>query len=170
MEALGRLFDISTGISPVDLSAAANTGKRVSLRNASGVAIVVFKAAGTAGQDPVLTLKEHNASSGGTSQNLAVIDSYYVKSETTLDGDETWTRKTQAAAATLSDPGGAGTSAEEEQIVVIEVDATQLSDGFGYVSLDIADVGANAQVGGVLYILRDLTTQRTPANLAAPLS
>ncbi|MEU6781484.1 hypothetical protein ABZ912_19950 [Nonomuraea angiospora] len=170
MEALGRAIDISTGFSPVDMSSAANTGKRVSLRNAAGCTIVLFKGAGTAGQDPVLTLKQHTASSGGTSANLAIIDHYYVKSETTLDGDETWTKVTQAAAATISDPGGAGTSAEEEQIVVIEVDGRSLSDGYDYISLDVADVGANAQLGCVLYLLRDLYAQRDPAKLAAPLS
>lgn len=169
-EALGRLFDISTGFSPVDMSTAANTGKRVSLRNAGGVTIVLVKGAGTAGQDPVLTLKQHTASSGGTSANLVAIDHYYVKSETALDGDETWTKVTQAAAATITDPGGAGTSAEEEQIVVIEVDARSLSDGYGYVSLDVADVGANAQLGTVLYLLRDLAAQRDPSKLTAPLS
>jgi hypothetical protein len=169
-EALGRLFDISTGFSPVDMSSAANTGKRVSLRDAGGVTIVLFKGAGTAGQDPALTLKQHTAATSGTSANLVAIDHYYLKAETALDGDETWTKVTQTAAATISDPGGAGTSAEEEQIVVIEVDARALSDGYSYVSLDVADVGANAQLGGVLYLLRDLTDQRDPARLSAPLS
>ncbi len=169
-EALGRLVDISAGFTPVNMATAANTGKRVSLKNAGGVTIVVYKGAGTAGEDPVLTLKQHTAASSGTTSNLAVIDHYYVKSETTLDGDETWTRVAQSAAATITDPGGAGTSAEEEQIVVIEVEADQLSDGYSYVSLDIADVGASAQLGCVLYLLRDLKVQRKPSNLAAPLS
>lgn len=170
MEALGRLFDISTGLAPVDLATAANTGKRVSLRNATGVTIVVAKAAGTAAQDPVLTLKQHTASSGGTSADLAVIDHYYLKTETTLDGDETWTKVTQTASATITDPGGAGTSAESEQLIAIEIGGAQLSDGYDYISLDIADVGANAQLGAVLYILHDLAVQRAPQNLVAPLS
>ncbi len=169
-EGLGRLFDISTGFVPVDMQTAANTGKRVSLKNAGGCTIVLFKAAGTAGDDPVLTLKQHTAATGGTSANLATIDHYYVKSESTLDGDETWTKVTQAAAATITDPGGAGTSAEEQQIVVIEVNGTSLADGYDYISLDVADVGGNAQLGCVLYLLRDLMVQRAPANLAAPLS
>lgn len=169
-EGLGRSFDLGIGFSPVDMSAAANTGKRVNLRMYGGVEIVLIKAAGTAGQDPVLTLKQHTASSGGTTANLAAIDHYYVKSETTLDNDEQWTRVAQTAAATISDPGGAGTSAEEEQIVVIPVNATALADGYDYVSLDVADVGANAQLGTVLYVLRDLAAQRAPSNLVAPLS
>ncbi|HEY0638394.1 MAG TPA: hypothetical protein VGD67_12170 [Pseudonocardiaceae bacterium] len=170
MEGLGRLYDFSTGFVPVDMQTAANTGKRVNLCDAGGVAIVLFKAAGTAGDDPVLTLKEHNAATGGTSQNLVAIDHYYVKSEATLDGDEVWTRVDQAAAATITDPGAAGTSAESQQIVVIEVDASALSDGFSYLSLDVADSGGNAQLGAVLYVLRDLHVQADATSLAAPLS
>jgi hypothetical protein len=75
----------------------------------------------------------------------------------------------QAAAATIADPGGAGTSAEHQQILVIPVLGTSLSDGYSYVSLDVADVGTNAQLGGVLYLLHDLTAGRAPANLAAAL-
>lgn len=168
-EALGRLFDISAAVVPVDLQAA-QTGKRVALRNAGGCTIVVFKAAGTAGDDPTFTLKQHTASSGGSTANLAIIDHYYLKAEATLDGDETWTRVAQAAAATIVDPGGAGTSAEEQQIIAIEVDGRSLTDGYDYISLDVADTGTNAQLGCVLYLLRDLAVQRTPANLVAPLS
>ena len=168
-EGLGRLYDLSTGFVPVDMQTA-QTGKRINLRMYGGVDIVLFKAAGTAGDDPVLTLKEHDASSSGTSQNLAAIDHYFVKSEATLDGDETWTRETQTAAATITDPGGDGTSAESQMIVVIPVNATSLSAGFDYISLDVADTGTNAQLGGVLYIARDLAAQRAVANLVAPLS
>lgn len=167
-EALGRLFDISTGIVPVDSQTAAMTGKRVSLKNAGGVTIVVFKAAGTANDDPVLDLQQHTAASGGTTADLDIIDHYYIKQEATLDGDETWTRVTQTAASevTLN-----STSAESQMIVVIEVDARSLSDGYDYVSLDIADTGsAGAQLISCLYLLRDLAVQRTPANLVAPLS
>lgn len=170
IEALGNLFDLSVGVAPVDLSSAASTGKRVSLKNASAITIVLFKAAGTAGDDPTVTLKQHTASSGGTTANLAIIDHYYLKNATTLAGTETWSRVAQSAAATIADPGGAGTSAESQQILALEVRAEQLSDGYSYVSLDVADVGSNAQLGGVLYIVHNLEVKRKPANLAAALS
>ncbi|MGW9058906.1 hypothetical protein [Streptomyces sp. NPDC055733] len=169
MEALGRLVDVCVGAAPVDLSSAAVTGKRVSLKGSGGLTIVVFKGAGTAGDDPTLTLKQHTANTGGTTSNLAVIDHYYLKSAATLAGTETWTRVAQAAAATIADPGGAGTSAESQQVIVIEVDAAQLADGYTHVSLDVADVGTNAQLGCVLYLRRDLLVGRTPASLAASL-
>jgi hypothetical protein len=55
-------------------------------------------------------------------------------------------------------------------ILVIPVGAPKLSDGYAYVSLNVADVGGNAQLGSVLYFLSELQVQRKPANLVAPLS
>jgi len=166
MEGLGRLFDIGTGWVSTDMNTNnGETGKRISMRSGTGLTIVVFKGAGTAGEDPTLTLKEHSAYTGGTSQNLAIIDHYYLKNETALDNDESWTKVTQAAAATIADPGGAGTSAESQQIIAIPVNAYQLSDGFTHVSLDYAVTAAAAQIAGWLYIIHDLAVQRTPASL-----
>lgn len=168
-DGLGRLFDVSVGWSPVDAQTA-QTGKRVSLRNAGGCTILVIKAAGTAGDDHSYDLQQHTASSGGTTADLDIISSYYLKSETTLDGDETWTRVTQTAASEITEAGGAGTSAEEQQLLVIEVSAAQLSDGYDYISLNSGGEGSNAQLSTCVYLLRDLAVGRTPANLVAPLS
>lgn len=166
-EGLGNYFDVSVGASPADLTSAATTGNRVSLKNAAGCTILFFKTAGTAGDDPTVTLKEHTAATGGTSQSLAAIDKVYVKSETSLDGDETWTKVTQAAGSTYTD----ATSAEVQAVWAIEVDADKLSDGYGYISLDVSDAGTNAgQYGCVLYVLHGLKVKRAPANLVAPLS
>ncbi|MGA5435473.1 hypothetical protein ACPCIZ_12865 [Streptomyces cellulosae] len=173
MEALGRLFDISAGaVSAVVNNNADVTGNRVSLKNAGGCTIVVVAAAGTAGDDLDLDLKQHTAATGGVTADLDVIDHYYYKSETTLDGDETWTKVTQSAQSEIVDAtGGNGTSAEEQQIVVIEVEASSLDDGFGYISLDCTNAGSNNNKRAtVLYLLRDLHVQRAPHNLVAPLS
>lgn len=167
MEALGRLFDLSTGWVPVDAQTA-QTGKRVSLRNATGCTVVVFKAAGTAGDDHSYDLQQHTAASGGTTADLDIVDHYYLKAEATLDGDETWSKLTQTAASEIAEAGAAGTSAEEQQILVIEVDAAQLSDGYTHISLNSGGEGSNAQLSACLYILHDLTSQRTPANLTNP--
>jgi hypothetical protein len=50
-------------------------------------------------------------------------------------------------------------------IVVIPLESAALSDGFEWVSLSVADVGGNAQLGCSFGLLRDLTVSRTPANL-----
>lgn len=167
MEGLGKLHDASIGFAPVDMSTAANTGKRINMRLYSSIEIWLIKGAGTAGQDPVLTLNEHDASTGGTSQVLAQLTKRYQKQEATLDGDETWSAATQTAASTMTLNA---TSAEEEGIYIIPLEATALSDGFDYISVDVADVGANAQLGCLLYVPTGLRYPRKPANLTAPLS
>lgn len=165
-QALGRLFDISTAFVPTDAVAGAITGKRVSLRNAGGCTIVIQTSGGSTDITDV-DLQQHTAATGGTSGDLDVITSYHYKSEATLDGDETWTRGTQAAASEITNVG----AASEELLLVIEVEATQLSDGYDYISIDVPDLGTNGtRFCSGLYILRDLDTQRAPVNLAAPLS
>lgn len=167
MQALGRLYDASVGLAPYDSNAAAGTGVRVGVADSpGGVDFVLFKGAGVGTDVPVLTLREHSASSGGTSQALARITEHYRKSATTLNGTETWTRVTQAAGSTLTLTG----EATKQGIYVVHVEASWLSDGFGYVSLDVADTGAaGAQLLAVLAITTGLASQRSPQNLPAVL-
>lgn len=163
MDALGRLFDVGIAWAPVDTQSGATTGKRISLQNAGGCTILVAKGAGTAGDDPAFTLKQHTAYTGGTSADLDVISYYYVKQETALDNDESWSKVTQTADAQVT---GNGTSAESQALYVFEVDAAQLSDGYTHISLDLADTGAaGAQLASAVYILHDLHVQRAPQNL-----
>lgn len=169
MEALGRLFDVSIGWSPVDAQSA-QTGKRVSLRHATGCTILVVKAAGTAGDDHSYDVQQHTASTGGTTADLDVVTRYHLKQETTLDGDEVWTTVTQSAASEITDAGAAGTSAEQEQILAIEIDSRSLSDGYAYISLNSGGEGSNAQLSTCIYILHGLLKQAAPASMPVPLS
>jgi hypothetical protein len=164
MNGLGRLFDIGSAFTPVDFNTSdAATGHRIHLRNYESVAMVLFKGAGTAGADPVVTVQEHNASTGGTSQTLAVVDEFFKKEETTLDGDEVWARTAVDPVAGVINMGL--TSAEQEGIYVIEIHAPQLSDDFEWVSFNIAATVANAQLVSGLYILHGLKYPRVPTNL-----
>jgi hypothetical protein len=167
---LGNDIDISTGINPVaDLAAGANTGKRFHMRNYESLGILFFKNAASAGADDVvLTLQEHNANTAGTSQNLAAITKWYRKSVASpLLGTETWTETTQAAGATLTLAGA--TFATHQMIVWFEIFAPQLSTGFEWLSVNIADPGAAGTIlGGVLYIAGGLKIQRRPDLLAQP--
>lgn len=165
--ALGRLFDIGSQVVPVaDLAAGAQTGHRIHLKNAGGVAFVLYMGAVSAGTDTfVPDVQQHNAASGGTSQDLDGVTAWYHKSEATLDGDETWTEVTQAAASEVSLTGA--TYAALQMIVVIEILAEQLADGYEWVSVDMADPGAGGtRAGCILAILFNLDVQRKPANLA----
>jgi hypothetical protein len=164
---LGRVFDLGSVVVPVaDLAAGAQTGHRVHLKNYDGVAFVLYMGAVSAGTDTfVPDVQQANAASGGTLQDLDAVTTWYHKSEATLDGDETWTKVTQTAGSEVSLTGA--TYAALQMIVVIEVLASQLADGFEWVSVDMADPGAGGtRPGCILAILFNLNVQRAPENLA----
>lgn len=167
---LGNKFDVCSGIPVIaDIAAGANTGHRLHLRNYQGVTVVFHKGVASAGTDTVvLTLQEHNAATGGTSQNLATITDWYMKSEASLDGDEVWTETTQAAAATIS-LTNAVLPAANQGIVAFDVDGESLSAGFEWISVNIADPGSGGTIPGtVLYVAHGLYRKANPARLVQP--
>lgn len=161
MRALGRLFDIGVGAVPTDAVAGAITGKRCALNGARGITFVVV----TTGASTDVTdvdVQEHTAYTGGTSRDLDVVTEFFYKSETTLDNDESWVRGTQSAASEITDVG----AASEELLLVVEVEASQLSDDATHVSLNIPDLGTNGtRHCAVLYFLHELRYQRRPDKL-----
>lgn len=166
---LGKDIDVCHAIAPVDLEGGANTGARLHLKNYAGVLFVAYAGAGTANDDLAIDVQEHTAASGGTSQDLDVVTAYWYKNETTLDGDEAWTKVTQSAASEIADVGGAGTSAETQNLLAFAVYADQLSDGYEWISINIPDLGsAGAKLGCALMIPFGLKVQRAPENLAQP--
>lgn len=167
--ALGNLLDIGHGVAPVaDLAAGAQTGARLHLRNYGGAVIVVYMGAVSAGTDTfVPTLREHTAASSGTSRDLATITQWFIKFETTLDGDEAWTRVTQTAGAAISLTGA--TYAATQVLLAAEVDAGSLSDDCQWISVDMADAGAGGtRAGCILYIPYGLKVSRRPDLLPQP--
>lgn len=133
MEGLGRVFNLATS---------ATTSKtRVNLRDARGITFVLIGA--TSGN---ATVREANAASGGTEQDLACVTRYYTQN------NGVWTKVTQAAAATVTAATGG--------LLAVFVPATALSDGFEYVTITHAS-------GSFVYVLHDLDVQRAPANLRA---
>lgn len=164
-EGLGRLFDVGTGTVPVDASAGAQTGLRTHLKNAGGVDFLVLLGAAASGtEDITFDLQEANAATGGTIQDLDVVDHYYRKAEATLDNDETWTKVTQAKASEVTVAGAS--FATQQVTLVIPVNGESLSDGFEWVSLNATDPGTVARLLAIVPVVRDLNVQRAPANLA----
>jgi hypothetical protein len=139
-KALGRLFN----------STPAGDGKWINLREAGGVAFLCYLS-GAAGD--TYTLQEAKDASGTGAQNLAVVTEYFTN---TGDGSDAWTRRTQAAAATV-----VTAAAATQNAAVFEVENTQLSDTYKYVK--VTSTGA----GTVNAVTRDLMTQRAAANLPA---
>ena len=134
MEGLGRLFNVLPVADDV----------YVDLKDAGGVTFVGVLAAGD-----TWTLTEQKADGSGD-QALATITSWYVSATV----GAAWTRKTQAAASTV-------VTSSSEDVVVIEVEASELSDDYTQVKL------ASTSTGTVFAIQRDLKVQRAPANLPA---
>ncbi len=173
--ALGDIIDVTTGINPVaDIAAGANTGKRVHLRNYEGCGVLVSLNAHSAGTDSVVvTAREHNANTGGTSQNLAAIHTVYYKSTAAaLAGTETWTELSNLSSglpqATLT-LTNAIIPAANQALVYFDVMAPQLSAGFEWFSIDIPDPGSGGTIlGGVFYIMHGLKIQTRPDLLAQP--
>ncbi len=151
MSRLTERAQIVSAIVPADLSAADNDGDWVSLKNYGHVAIVVHKGAGTAGQDPVITVKQAKDVAGTDAKAL---DFTRVDSKVGVQtGIGQFTTNEQAAGNTYTDP----VSAEAQGLFVIEFDADELDvrNGYDCVQVSIPDVGAAAQIGGALYILTE---------------
>lgn len=168
IEALGRVFNIGLIVPPVDLSGGAQTGGRVHLKDYDGVAFVYVADAGAANEDVDLDIQQHTVSSGGTPADLDTVTRWYSKRATTLDNDEVWVESTQTAASEVDLGADEG---ENTIIAVVEVQASELSDGYEWVSCNTTDSGTTTgKLGCVLAILYDLKVQRKPQNLAAPLT
>jgi hypothetical protein len=172
MHALGRLFDVGLGWAPVDLNTGDGaTGKRISLAGASGITFIVNTGVGGGTNDLVLDVQQHTAYTGGTSNDLdstAVststgITRWHIKAETALDNDESWVTVTQTEASECTVV--AATYGTQQKIVVIEVDADQLGDGYTHVSLTASYAENTAALAGCLYIVHGLRYQRKPSAL-----
>lgn len=134
---------------PIDTDAD-QTGDYVSLKDYGKVGVWFIKAAGSANDDPTLTLYEAINVAGDDNQTLAVIDTHWIKqAATNLTGVGTFTRTTQTKAATIVFNA---TSGEQAILDYFEIDAATLSDGFDCIRVDCAnaaDVGP--QYATVLY-------------------
>jgi hypothetical protein len=172
MQGLGRIFDLSTAVVPVDLNTAdAATGKRISMANASGLTIILHTLAGGA-DDLVIDVQQHTAYVNGTSADLdstAVASStgitqFHIKAETALDGDEAWVKVSQAEASECTVVGA--TYGAMQKLVAVYVSAAQLGDGYSHLSANLACTTSTSQLVTVLYLLHDLAVQRNPVNMA----
>ena len=135
---LGSLIDIIPAIVPLDLQTQ-RTGDVMSTKGMARFGVLVFKGAGTAGDDPVLSFKQATDVAGATNKDLAVITEYWSK-QGTLTSVGTWTRVTQAASATVTLDA---TSAESQGLYYFEIETDQLDTDNGYdcFYLSVADTG-----------------------------
>jgi hypothetical protein len=151
---------IASGFVPVNLATGANNGDWVSLKGYGRCAIVLFKGAGTAAQDPTITL-EQARTVGGSGNKALDITRVDKKQGAALTSIGTFTKSTAASPATndtfSNNTWTNSTLAEEQAIVVIDVRAEDLDidGGFDCIQAKIADVGTNSQIAGMLYVLHE---------------
>ncbi|MCM8555348.1 hypothetical protein [Streptomyces sp. STCH 565 A] len=140
-KALGRLFNTTPAADNVWINVA---------DQAAGVTYSCYLT-GAAGD--TYTVQQATDASGTGAKNLVAITEYYT---CTGNGSDAWTRRTQAAAATV-----VTAAAATQNAAVFEVEGTQLDDGFCYVRV------ASTGNGTVNALTRDLGVARAPENLPA---
>jgi hypothetical protein len=157
---------IVPAIRPVDLQTATNAGDWVSLKNYKHVAIVFHSTIGTAGDDPVLTVLQATAVAGTSSKALNINTSKAFKKQaaTALTAVGQWS---SAAADCTTNQWLNTDAAEQEVVLVLEFDADELDvdGGFDCISVSVADVGGNAQLGAAYYILSEPRFATRPINM-----
>lgn len=135
---------------PVDMQTGANDGDWVNMSLYEYCTAILYKAVGTAGDDPVFKLQQaqDNAGTGAKDINFTDIHSKLAVDITTVG---TYTKTTQTAATSYTD----ATSAEKAGIIQVTIRAENLDvdNGFTHIQLSVADTGSNAQLGCGLYIL-----------------
>lgn len=134
-------------IGPVDLDTAANTGARIDMKDVERVSFIINVGAGTATSAHSIALQQHTVASAGTPAALSVDNPYFHK----IGAATEFTKVAPTSAADTYDLHAL--LANSASLVVFEVLAEQLTDGYRWVSLNIGDVGG-AQLGDVIAIVK----------------
>jgi hypothetical protein len=116
--------------------------------------IIFFKGVGTAADDPDIHVTQATSNAGAGEKALN-FDTYYLKQGTLLSTSSVggqFTKTTMTSSYIISFDA---TSAEEQMIcgIHIEADMLDVSGGFEYVRASVPDVGSNAQLGCILGVL-----------------
>jgi hypothetical protein len=142
-----EIADIIPAFVPVDMHTAANAGQWIGMKNIGRLVCVLFKAAGTVGDDPVITIQQATSNVGAGAKPLT-----FTRIRTKIGAIAStpqWTIDTQTAANTFTT-----TSAASQAVIAVEIRATDLdmTNGFDYVQLSIPVTGTNPQLGAAFYI------------------
>lgn len=163
-ESILNYCQIVSGFAPISMTAA-RTGDVVCMKNYRRCLVLFHKAVGTAGDDPTITLLQGTDVAFLTNKALNFTTVYVKQDPTSLGDVGQWTKVTQAAGNTYTD----ATSAEQQALWAIDIKAEDLDikNNYDCVRASISDVGTNAQLGDVLYILYDPINSTAPENMAS---
>jgi hypothetical protein len=142
--------DIVSGLVPINIGSARSSDV-VTLKNHGRCAIVFHKAAGSASEDPTLTVLQAVSVAPSSAKALNFTEVY--TKQGTLSSVGTWTKTTQAAGNTYTNT----TASENEAVWVIDIKAEDLDvdNGFDCVQVTIADAGSVNQLASLHFILHE---------------
>lgn len=144
-----EIADIIPAFVPVDMQTGANGANWVNMKLIEKLVCVLFKGAGTAGDNPVFTVNQATDNAGTLSKALNFTRMRSKIGAIATAANQIWTITTQAAAGTWTP-----TSAASVAVLAVEINARDLdiNNGFNHVQLTIPDIGSNAQLGCGFYI------------------
>lgn len=145
------VLDIVPMLEPINLGSA-RTSDVVSLKNHGSGLLVFYKAAGSASEDPTITVLQATSVAASNSKALN-FTTLYTK-QGTLSSVGTWTKVSQSAANTYTN-----TTASENQamwVIPIKADDLDVDNGFDCIQVTIADAGSVNQLGSVFWIAGEL--------------
>lgn len=128
---------------PIDTNGAAHTGDRYNLKHYGKIGFLIVQGA-WAGGTPAVTLQQHDAATAGNSKALSFRKRW---TKVALTGAN-WTEQ-----AVASDTFNL--AATPASMTFVEVDAEELDtdNNYGYVSVNVASPGANADLLCVVALL-----------------
>ena len=125
------------------------------------------RAASAGTGDTVLTFAQAKDIAGGSSKALTVTTFYHKTATTDLTATPTWTKVTQAAAATVTVSAWAAKS----KLCAVEFHAEELDFANGFTFLDVALSGASAAtLGYVLFLLGEARYPCAPESMLTAIS
>lgn len=140
-------IDFAHGIVPINIGSARSSDV-ITLKNFGRCAIVFYKAAGSASEDPTLTVLQATSITPSGAKALNFTDIY--TKQGTLTSVGTWTKTTQAAGNTYTN----ATASENEAIWVIDINVEDMDvdGGFDCIQVTIADAGSVNQIAALFFV------------------
>lgn len=166
----------SVAIAPVDLAAAAAASLWANMRDVNDFMWgIVYLGAGAAGEHATITLQQARTNAGGNAKALTIKEVWYKR------GSAAFTNANSAAQDKWVKSGVATREAAVASYVTTADRVTGLNHfmagfrisksdldnagGFNYVQLNIADVGATAQLGFALWLPEGFAYSNSPISL-----
>jgi hypothetical protein len=143
-------LDFVSGVAPINLGSARSSDV-ISMKNHGRCAIVFHKAAGSASEDPTLTVLQAINVTPSSAKALNFTEIW--TKQGTLSSVGTWTKVEQAAGNTYTNT----TASENEAVWVIDIKAEDLDvdNGYDCIQVTIADAGSVNQIGGLMFVLHE---------------